>query len=254
MREIADFHILEKINLSSGFVLLKLRKSCPLLPIKPGQFAQVQIPDTSGVLLRRPISIHDADEEKGCLSLVIQTVGKGTRALTAMREGENVNLVYPLGNGYPVDGETPLLVGGGCGVAPLLYLAKTFQKKGIRPLILLGCKNRVILQEEFARYGDVYITTENGSCGEQGFVTQHSIWDTASTIDGIFTCGPEAMMQSVARRAKEKHVPCYVSLENTMACGIGACLCCVVETEHGNRCTCTEGPVFLADDIPAYKF
>lgn len=252
MREVADFHILEKENLSSNFVLLKLQKSGTLLPITPGQFVQVQIPTTSGVLLRRPISIHDVDEEKRCLSLLIQTVGKGTQALSAMKEEETVNLVYPLGNGYPVKGENPLLVGGGCGVAPLLYLAKNFQKKGIRPLILLGCRDQVILQKEFARYGDVYITTEDGSCGEQGFVTQHSIWDTAA-IDGIFTCGPEAMMKNVAKRAKNKQVPCYISLENTMACGIGACLCCVVETKHGNRCTCTEGPVFLADDIPAYS-
>lgn len=252
MKEVADFLIIKKVNLSPNFVLFKLQKSGTLQSIEPGQFVQVKIPGTANVLLRRPISIHDVDAEQNCLSLVIQTVGKGTFALSDLQEGDTMNLVYPLGKGYPIEGTHPLLVGGGCGVAPLLYLARTFYQKNIRPLILLGCKSHVILQEEFARYGDVFITTEDGSCGEQGFVTQHSIWNTAQ-IDAIFTCGPEPMMKSVAQKAKTGQISCYVSLENTMACGIGACLCCVVETNKGHQCTCTEGPVFRAEDIPAYN-
>ena len=138
-----------------------------------------------------------------------------------------------------------LLVGGGVGTAPMLYLGEQLAKNGSKPTFLLGARSdKDLLQlEQFAAYGDVYTTTENGSHGEKGYVTQHSILNKVQ-FEQIYTCGPKPMMMAVAKYAKSKDIACEVSLENTMACGIGACLCCVENTTEGHLCVCKEGPVF----------
>ena len=138
-----------------------------------------------------------------------------------------------------------LLVGGGVGTAPMLYLGEQLAKKGHKPTFLLGARSdKDLLQlEEFAKYGEVYTTTEDGSHGEKGYVTQHSILNKVR-FEQIYTCGPKPMMVAVAKYAKSNQIECEVSLENTMACGIGACLCCVENTTEGHLCVCKEGPVF----------
>jgi dihydroorotate dehydrogenase electron transfer subunit len=143
-----------------------------------------------------------------------------------------------------------LLVGGGVGTAPLLYMGAQMSLMGFRPTFLLGARTAdMLLQlEDFKRVGDVYVTTEDGTMGEKGFVTQHSIL-FKQHFDRISVCGPSPMMKAVARFAKQNGVPCEVSLENMMACGLGACLCCVEKTVKGNVCVCTEGPVFDVNEL-----
>ena len=143
-----------------------------------------------------------------------------------------------------------LLVGGGVGVAPLLYLGMKLKEMGVTPTFLLGSRteNELMQIDEFKKYGPVYITTENGAVGEKGYVTQHSVLAN-NKFSQVYTCGPKPMMMAVARWAKSANVPCEVSLENKMACGVGACLCCVEDTKEGNVCVCKEGPVFSIDKL-----
>ena len=138
-----------------------------------------------------------------------------------------------------------LLVGGGVGTAPMLYLGEALLKQGCKPTFLLGArsKNDLLQLEQFEALGDVYTTTEDGSMGEKGYVTMHSVLK-AQKFDMIYTCGPKPMMMAVAKYAKAEGIECEVSLENTMACGVGACLCCVEKTDEGHVCVCKEGPVF----------
>jgi len=171
--------------------------------------------------------------------------------MSKLEVGDTINTMYPLGNGFDTQTQAKrvLLVGGGVGVAPLLYLAKALNEKGIRPQILLGgrAKGNIIELENFKKQGDVYISTEDGSLGEKGFVTQHSIM--TEQFDKIYTCGPDPMMRAVADIAFKKGIDCEVSLENMMACGIGACLCCVTDTKEGHKCVCTDGPVFNTKEL-----
>ena len=219
----------------------------------PGQFAQLRVDGSKDTYLRRPISIHDLDVSHNEISFLIQLVGDGTKALSRLEAGDNLNALLPLGNGFsmPCSPQSRhLLVGGGVGTAPLLYLGREMLKMGARPSFLLGARSASYLLrvDEFEALGDVYVTTEDGTRGEKGFVTQHSILEKEN-FDRISVCGPSPMMKAVARYAKQKGIPCEVSLENMMACGLGACLCCVEKTVKGNVCVCTEGPVFDVNEL-----
>ena len=246
MKQIADFKLVEKQDFGHS-VLLRLRSQQPLPDIEPGQFVQVRVDGSPSTYLRRPISIHDVDFKQNELTLLVQQVGEGTRHLAAANEGDNVNMVLPLGNGFtlPEKGEKVALVGGGIGIAPLYYFAKVLNEKGIRPFLLLGGKSEsdLLRLADYQQLGETFVTTEDGSLGEKGFVTQHSVWQKQS-FDKIYVCGPKPMMKAVAKLAAEKGVWCEVSLENLMACGLGACLCCVEDTVDGHVCVCKEGPVF----------
>lgn len=230
------------------YVLLKLTDQQPLPEILPGQFVQVKVEGAPNTFLRRPISVNYVDRAANQLWLLIQTVGEGTRTLAKLRAGDFLNLVFPLGNGFSMPSRTDadiLLVGGGVGVAPLLYYGEQLKEKGVKPVFLLGArtKNDLLQLDLFQNIGEVFVTTEDGSLGEKGFVTNHSILGERS-FGHIACCGPKPMMVSVARYAMANNIPCEVSLENMMACGIGACLCCVEKTVKGNVCVCKEGPVF----------
>ena len=246
MKQTTDFKVHENIDFGR-VVLLRLRSKNSLLSICPGQFANVQVNNSPSTYLRRPISIHDVDDDNNEISLLIQKVGEGTKHLAELKYGDKVNLVYPLGHGFsmPSSRERVLLVGGGIGIAPLYFFAKMLNENGIRPTLLLGGKTKDDLFRlvDYQKLGDVFVTTEDGSLGEKGFVTAHSIWKN-QVFDKIYVCGPKPMMKAVAAMAKEKDVWCEVSLENLMACGLGACLCCVEDTIDGNVCVCKEGPVF----------
>lgn len=218
-----------------------------MLPaILPGQFVQVAA-NTPGVFLRRPISINDVNYDQNTIDLLIRKAGKGTSTLVALKEGDKLNILLPLGNGFSLDvasGSRLLLIGGGVGVAPLLYLGRKLKEAGHKPEFLLGARSaRDLLElDDFAAIGTVHVSTEDGSMGEHGLVTRHSALE--GNIDTIYCCGPAPMMKAVASIARERAINCEVSLENMMACGLGACLCCVENTVKGNVCVCTEGPVF----------
>ena len=245
-KQIADFKLVEKLDFGRS-VLLRLRGQQPLPDIAPGQFVQVRIDGSPSTYLRRPISIHDVDVRQNEIRLLVQQVGEGTRHLAAAETGDSINVILPLGNGFsmPERGERCMLVGGGIGIAPLYYLAKVLNEKGIRPTLLLGGKTEADLLRlaDYQKLGETFVTTEDGSRGEKGFVTMHSVWQEQS-LDKIYVCGPKPMMKAVAKLAAEKNVWCEVSLENLMACGLGACLCCVEDTVEGHVCVCKEGPEF----------
>jgi dihydroorotate dehydrogenase electron transfer subunit len=246
MKKITDFRLIEKKEWAKSTYLL-LQSDEPLEEIKAGQFVQVRVDDAQHTYLRRPISIHDVDYQNRTITLLVQRVGEGSNKIADTELNDTLNIIYPLGNGFtlPEDkNQKAILVGGGIGIAPLYYLGKMLKEKGIEPQFLLGgrSKSDLIMLEDFEAVGKVYITTNDGSLGEEGFVTQHSIWKEKK-FDMIYTCGPKPMMMALTKMARENNIECEVSLENLMACGLGACLCCVENTIEGHVCVCKEGPV-----------
>ena len=315
-KHIIDLRVTGTERVGAQCVLLRMVPVEGALPeTAPGQFVQLRV-DAPGVFLRRPISIHDVRGNE--IDFLVQVVGEGTAWLGALKVGDTVNAVMPLGKGFSIEarnetretGTTHLLVGGGVGVAPLLYLGRVLKERGVRPTFLLGARTKDLLLrlDAFREVGEVLVTTEDGSMGEKGFVTQHSIFRSgewrvesgegrnekrdernekgdergdersekrvergdersekrvergerilSSTHNPLPTthlliqcCGPTPMMKAVAKLAIERGIACEVSLENRMACGVGACLCCVQETKEGHKCVCTDGPVFEAREL-----
>lgn len=245
---ILDLTVKKLERISPKHVLLRLTDSSPLPEMLPGQFVEVRVDGSETTFLRRPISINFVDKEHNEMWLLVATIGDGTRQLSRLQEGDVVNCILPLGNGFTMPQtvqERILLVGGGVGVAPLLYMGAEMRKAGVEPTFLLGARTKEDLLEIdlFKQYGRVFVTTEDGSAGEKGFVTNHSVLQK-ECFDRIATCGPKPMMVAVARYSYKAGIDCEASLENMMACGLGACLCCVEKTTKGNLCVCKEGPVF----------
>ncbi len=252
-KKILDLTVSGIQQISDKHVLIRLTDKEVLPEMLPGQFVEVRVDGEPTVMLRRPISINYVDRQRNELWLMVAMIGAGTRRLGQLRVGDTLNCVLPLGNGFTMPAQHEekdaqpskyLLVGGGVGVAPLLYMGAELVKLGIKPTFLLGARTAKDLLELdfFEQYGRVCVTTEDGSMGEKGFVTNHRVLQ--ESFDHIATCGPTPMMKAVARYARENHIDCEASLENMMACGLGACLCCVEKTKEGNLCVCKEGPVF----------
>jgi len=247
-KEMLDLIVKENKKLNDQYFLLILGSDTILPEMYPGQFVEVRVDNSPETFLRRPISINFVDYQKNELWLLVQIVGEGTRKLSLCKQGDLLNLLLPLGNSFTIPSTTDsklLLVGGGVGIAPLLFLGTKLKEKGIECDFLLGGRSRdnLLQLDDFSAYGNVYTTTEDGSFGEKGFVTNHSIL-TNKKYDLIYTCGPTPMMKAVAAYAKSTNTECEVSLEITRACGFGACLCCVTDSTNGHVCVCTEGPVF----------
>lgn len=245
---ILDLTVTAVERVSGKHVLLRLSDAHPLPEMLPGQFVEVRVDGSPETFLRRPISVNFVDREKNELWLLVAEVGEGTRKMASVAVGDKLNCVLPLGNSFTMpqtSDERILLVGGGVGVAPLLYMGAEMERIGVRPTFLLGARTGSDLLEvdHFKKYGPVYVTTEDGSAGETGYVTNHSLLQKEQ-FDRICTCGPKPMMVAVARYAYKVGTECEASLENMMACGLGACLCCVEKTTSGNLCVCKEGPVF----------
>ena len=244
---ILDLKVKQVEQIHQRYVLIKLTHDNALPEMLPGQFVEGRVDGSPSTFLRRPISINFVDRENNELWLLVATVGDGTKQLAKLKFGDVLNCVLPLGNGFTPakQGEKVLLVGGGVGVAPLLYMGAEMQRQGIEPTFLLGARtaNDLLMLPIFKKYGRAYVTTEDGSMGEKGFVTNHSILNQEH-FDRISTCGPTPMMKAVARYARQNNVDCEASLENLMACELGACLCCVEKTTEGNLCVCKDGPVF----------
>ena len=251
-KRIEDLIIKENRSLSKDVFVLELTANNYLPELKPGQFVQAKVEGSPETFLRRPLSVHDVDYEKNTIKLLVQVAGKGTETLSKLKTGEVLNLIYPLGNSFTLPGENEriLLAGGGCGVAPLLYLGKYLKSKGYKPEILLGFRNsdRIIEYDEYLGVGPVYLTTEDGSKGEKGYITDHAVLKD-SHFDRICCCGPQAMMKAIGRYCRKNNITCEVSLEHLMACGIGVCLCCVVDTIKGHLCTCIDGPIFNIKEL-----
>lgn len=254
-KQIDSIKVVDNKRLNKEFFVLQLQSEKKLPEILPGQFVQVKVDGSPTTFLRRPISVYDVDYSAQTIYLLIKIAGDGTKQLSRLVKGETLNIIYPLGNSFskPTSGRV-LLIGGGTGVAPLLLLGKYLRQHfNVIPEFLMGyrTKDLVIEKEKFEAVGKIYITTEDGSMGHKGYVIHHPILtEDYKGIDMIYTCGPEIMMKEVTKYAKNKGIACEVSLENLMGCGIGACLCCVVDTvDNGNVNTCTEGPIFNSNQL-----
>lgn len=249
-----DFTVKQIEAIEPDYILLTLKHPDNLPEINAGQFVEVKIPDTAGTFLRRPISVHYVDREANTITLLIRTVGNGTRMLGLLKQNDTLNLVYPLGNGFDCSkaGNRPLLIGGGVGVAPLLYLGHILKENGSDVNYLLGARSAdgLLRMDAYKSIGNVAVTTEDGTAGTKGFVTDHEFLKSGvNQFTSMLVCGPTPMMKAISKVAKASGIPCYVSLENKMACGIGVCLCCVTDTKKGHKCVCSEGPVFDINDL-----
>lgn len=228
-----------------------------------GQFIGVY-PKNAATLLPRPISICEVNEEKTALRLVYRVAGKGTKEFSSFEKGDTVEILGILGNGYKVSellAKNPefmeiTLYGGGIGIPPMLQLSKELAAAGRKPSVFIGYRDsNLFLKEDFEKYGTVYVATEDGSVGTKGNVLT-ALKETGVQPSVMMACGPMMMLRAIRQEASERAIPAYISLEEHMACGIGACLGCVCRTtkkdEHSqvhNARICTEGPVFLAEEV-----
>lgn len=225
---------------------------------KPGQFLSLYTNDGTK-LLPRPISICEIDAENGSLRVVYRVTGEhtGTESFSRMKAGDTIPVIGPLGNGFPLEraaGKKVFLMGGGIGVPPILELAKQLECE--EKQILAGYRDQqTFLKEEFEQNGALYISTEDGSVGTKGNVMD-AIRENGLKADIIYACGPTPMLRAIKQYAEEQNIECYISLEERMACGIGACLACVCkskEKDHhsnvNNKRICKDGPVFLSTEV-----
>ena len=224
---------------------------------KPGQFISMYTNDGTK-LLPRPISICEIDQEQGQLRVVYRVTGAntGTEQFSKLKAGDTLPVVGPLGNGFPLEraaGKKAFLMGGGIGIPPILELAKQLD---CEKQIIVGYRDaHTFLREQFEENGSLYISTEDGSVGTKGNV-MHAIAENGLTADIIYACGPTPMLRAIKSYAEENHIECYLSLEERMACGIGACLACTCkskEKDHHtnvhNKRICKDGPVFLSTEV-----
>ena len=247
MKKIFDTEIISNIEVAEKIFRLEILAQEFSKIARAGQFVQVKISDE--FTLRRPLGIASA--KNGVIKIFYRINGRGTKFLSTKKSGEHLNILGALGNGFNtnVDGRI-LLVGGGMGAAPLLSVAEKLSATDV----LIGGKNanevNFWIKEFQAEVGKIFITTDDGSRGSKGFVT--SLLPEVleyENFSAIYTCGPEIMMRGVAKIAAENNLPCYVSLERRMACGLGACLSCSIDTASGRKKVCKDGPVFDAAEI-----
>lgn len=253
-KEVRNFLVIENRSLNNSNFLIKLKSDEKIPELFPGQFVNIDIPEQNEVFLRRPFSIFEVNYNENTISLIVKILGKGSKKLTEIGIGKILNLVLPLGKGFTLPGKADkvLLVGGGSGMAPMLFLAKISGLSKDQVHLLIGAKSHSdhVVLNEYSAFGHFFYTTEDGTFGEKGYVTQHSVFkQSLSDYTRIYACGPLGMMKAVAADAKCNNIFCEVSLENLMACGFGVCLCCIEPTTKGNLCVCTEGPVFNINDL-----
>lgn len=217
----------------------------------PGQFISVYSKDGAR-LLPRPISLCEVDKENGAVRIVYRVVGAGTEEFSGYQAGDSITIMGPLGNGFPLKNKKAFLIGGGIGIPPMLQLAKELD---CEKQMVLGYRDELFLNEEFEAYGKVYVATEDGSAGTRGNVID-AIKANGLDAEVMFACGPTPMLRALKAYAEENGIECWISMEEKMACGIGACLACVCKTKdvdhHSNvhnKRICKDGPVFLAGEV-----
>ena len=255
MKVMETGRITEQLGLAPGIFSLSLELPKIASAAKPGQFVMFYL-NQGDALLPRPISIFDADKSAGIIRLVYHIVGRGTQHLSGLCAGEYLKVLGPLGNGFviPQNLAGAILVGGGIGTPPLLMLARCLLAKGVECRVFLGFRQSSILSSDFDGLGcRVSISTDSGAEGFRGNAVELL---RTMDIDGeIFSCGPKPMLRQLARYADERGLPCQVSLEERMACGLGGCVGCVVGTlseqgrESGYKKICSDGPVFYSSQV-----
>lgn len=247
--------VIEQKMIADGICSMWLDAKEVAVQAKPGQFISVYSNDKSRVL-PRPISICEIDREKGTLRIVYRVVGKGTEEFSKAEAGDSFEILGPLGNGFPIEeakGKKVLMIGGGIGVPPMLQTAKEIEGEAI---IVSGYRNQdLFLKEELESAGTLFIATEDGSVGTKGNVVD-AIRENQIEADMMFACGPKPMLRALKNYALEKGIPCWISMEEKMACGVGACLACVCLSKdvdsHShvhNKRICKDGPVFLSTEV-----
>jgi dihydroorotate dehydrogenase electron transfer subunit len=224
---------------------------------EPGQFVHIKVTNGIDPLLRRPISIARIDQKSSQFTMIYRKEGRGTTLLAEKQSGDEVDILGPLGHGFPIEetspGETALLVGGGIGVPPLFELSHQLSEKGVRVIHVLGfqTKTAIFYEHEFAELGETYVATVDGSYGTKGFVTD-VITEKGLSFDTLYSCGPTPMLKALEMNFSDKKV--FLSLEERMGCGIGACFACVCHTAndkdgHSYKKVCSDGPVFRAGEV-----
>lgn len=243
--------ILQNSRIEEGVYDMLLQAEDMVAEAKPGQFISLYCND-GGRLLPRPISICEIDRERQSIRLVYRVLGKGTKEFAELKSGDVIDGIGPLGNGFTLEGKKALIIGGGIGIPPLLELAKQLK---CEKSIVLGYRDVTFLDKDFESYGNVYISTEDGSAGTKGNVID-AIKENDITADIIYACGPTPMLKGIKEYAEANKIKAQLSLEERMACGIGACLACVCQSTDvdghsyvNNKRVCKEGPVFYADEI-----
>jgi len=255
---IQDAIVLEKNIISEDYFTIKVKllenSITKGINIEPGQFAHISIINSlCNFNIRRPFSIMDYDDE-GNLYFFIKKIGKITSYLFN-NENIKINLIFPLGNYFNFNKTNTnnfLLVAGGSGIAPILFLAKMMYKKNLNYNVLIGLQNSKLIDflNSFIFLKDkLFISTEDGSFGEKCLVSEHSLLKNIRNFDKIFICGPKEMIKKIALIANKNNVECEFSLENYMLCGIGVCLGCIQKTKDGFKCVCTNGPIFNSNYI-----
>ena len=245
--DIRKLVLISNENIAEGIYDMCLEYGDGGIPVACGQFAHVYVPGKS---LRRPISVCDARD--GVLRLVYQVKGEGTKIMSQMKPGETVDVLAPLGNGFNIEkGKRYALIGGGIGVPPMLYTAAQCES----PLVITGFRSEslVILQEDFKNAGaQLMLCTDDGTAGRKGFVTE-LLREKIDEVDEVCACGPTPMLKAIADVCREFSKPCQISLEERMACGIGACLVCAVKVRKNGeeimQHVCKNGPVFNAEEV-----
>ena len=244
-------NIIRQDNIATDIYSMVIEAKDIAKEAKPGQFINVYSADGSK-LLPRPISICEIDREAGTLRIVYRIAGEGTREFSMLTAGHTVDVMGPLGNGFTLEGKKAILIGGGIGIPPMLQLAKELQ---IEKSIVLGYRDEEFLSEEFKPYGNVYMSSDSGTIGVKGTVMD-AIKEYGIEGDIIFACGPTPMLRAIASYALENNIVAQISMEEKMACGVGACLACVCqskEVDHHsnvhNKRICKDGPVFYAGEV-----
>lgn len=216
---------------------------------KPGQFLHIKASEALEPLLRRPISISRIYRDKSCISLIYQVIGKGTKFIAAMKPGDTIDVMGPLGNGFPIfPGKKCAVAGGGMGIAPLLELANNLETCDA----YLGFRSETFKLEEYkSACRELHVATEDGSTGSRGYVTE--LMKDLDKYDIVYSCGPKPMMKKVKELCVKSNISCYISIEERMGCGIGACLVCACKVRDGGswhyKKACTDGPVFEAGEV-----
>lgn len=244
--------ITSMVKVTDGIYSMWIKDKDLACNAKPGQFVSLYCKEGSQ-LLPRPISICEIDRENETLRLVYRVVGKGTKEFSKMNAGDTIRVMGPLGNGFTLEGKKAILIGGGIGIPPMLELAKSLD---CEVQVVLGYRNNdLFLKDEFTSYGKVIVSTEDGSVGTKGNVID-AIRENDVQGDIIFACGPTPMLCGVKAYAQEKGLKAQLSLEEKMACGIGACLACVCQSKEvdshthvKNKRICKDGPVFYAEEV-----
>ncbi|MBE9535691.1 MAG: dihydroorotate dehydrogenase electron transfer subunit [Proteobacteria bacterium] len=243
----------------------RMEIEAPFVPERalPGQFVMVKVTDGLAPVLRRPFGIYTINEARGSFEMIYRVVGEGTRLLSEMADGVDIDVLGPLGNGFNLDlaGDQPLIVAGGVGVPPLFSLAQGLIGKGKKPVVIIGGRTAddLLSLDAFRAIGiEPLLATEDGSSGYKGYVTaiMEERLDDGKIPSAVYSCGPKLMLRRVGEIAMSRGIPCELSLEAIMACGFGVCLGCVVKTcssdgssEHDFSRVCCEGPVFDAKEI-----